>query len=72
MNTAERPAEAVQRARRGVLMSQALAEARTGQSVDLDGGQRLQILDTLIASIGGLTPTFPQSERHTRVIRCRL
>jgi hypothetical protein len=53
MNTAARSAEAIQRARRGVLMSEALAESAAGRPVDLDGGQRLQVLDTLITSIGG-------------------
>ena len=42
MDTAARSPEAVRRARRGVLMSEALAEPDAGRQVDLDGGQRLQ------------------------------
>jgi hypothetical protein len=45
MDTAARSPEAVRRARRGVLMSEALAEQDGGRQVDLDGGQRFQILD---------------------------
>jgi hypothetical protein len=59
MNTAARPSEEVRRALRGVLMSEALAEAGPEQPVDLDGGQRLQILDTLIISIGGAYAHLP-------------
>src|SRR4029450_10664804 len=59
MNTAVRSREAVQRARRGVLMSQALAESGTGGPVELDGGERLQILDALITSIAGTYAHLP-------------
>lgn len=59
MNTAVRSPEAVQRARRGVLMSQALAESGTGGPVELDGGERLQILDALITSIAGVYAHLP-------------
>jgi hypothetical protein len=43
----------IKRARRGVLLSTALADAGARRTVDFDGGQRLQILDTLIASLSG-------------------
>jgi hypothetical protein len=59
MDTAARSPEAVRRARRGVLMSEALAEQNGGRQVDLDGGQRLQILDILITSIGGAYAHLP-------------
>jgi Peptidase family S41 len=59
MNAGPRSAEIVRRARRGVLLSEALAEAGTGRRVDLDGGQRLQVLDTLIASLGGAYAHLP-------------
>ena len=59
MNTAARSLEAVRRARRGILMSEALADPGVGRPVDLDGGQRLQILDILITSIGGAYAHLP-------------
>ena len=59
MNGAARSAEAVRRARRGVLMSEALAGSSAGGPVDLDGGQRLQILDILVASIAGTYAHLP-------------
>jgi hypothetical protein len=40
-------------------MSEALAEQNAGRPVDLDGGQRLQILDILITSIGGAYAHLP-------------
>ena len=45
MDTAALSPEAPRRARRGVLMSEALAAQDAGRQVDLDRGQRLQILD---------------------------
>ena len=59
MSAAPRSPEVVKRARRGVLLSEALAESGTGRPVDLDGGQRLQVLDTLIASLGGAYAHLP-------------
>lgn len=59
MNTAARSPEAVRRGRRGALISEALAEQDAGRPVDLDGGQRLQILDILITSIGGAYAHLP-------------
>jgi len=59
MNGAARSAEAVRRARRGVLMSEALTGSRAGGPVDLDGGQRLQILDILVTSIAGTYAHLP-------------
>jgi hypothetical protein len=59
MDTAARSPDAVRRARRGVLMSEALAEQNGARQVDLDGGQRLQILDILITSIGGAYAHLP-------------
>jgi hypothetical protein len=59
MDTAARSPDAVRRARRGVLMSEALAEQNGVRQVDLDGGQRLQILDILITSIGGAYAHLP-------------
>jgi Peptidase family S41 len=59
MNAGPRSAEIVRRARRGVLLSDALAESGTGRRVDLDGGQRLHVLDTLIASLGGAYAHLP-------------
>ena len=59
MKTAVRSREVVQRARRGVLMSQTLAESGTGGPVELDGGERLQILDALITSIAGAYAHLP-------------
>ena len=59
MNAASRSAEMVKRARRGVLLSEALAESRTDRPVDLDGGQRLEVLDNLIASLGGAYAHLP-------------
>ena len=53
LNTGARSTEEVQRARRGVLMSEAVAESGGRRQADLDGGQRLQILDTLILLIEG-------------------
>jgi hypothetical protein len=49
----------IKRARRCVLLSTALAEAGARRTVDLDGGQRLQILDTLIASLTGAYAHLP-------------
>ena len=40
-------------------MSQALAESGTGGPVELDGGERLQILDALITSIAGAYAHLP-------------
>jgi Peptidase family S41 len=59
MSTAARSPDAVRRARRGVLMSEALAESGSNGQVDLDGGERLQILDTLITSIAGAYAHLP-------------
>ena len=59
MNAGPRAAAMVRRARRGVLLSEALAESGAGRRVDLDGGQRLQILDNLIASLGGAYAHLP-------------
>jgi hypothetical protein len=59
MSTAARSPDAVRRARRGVLMSEALAESGSDGRVDLDGGERLQILDTLITSIAGAYAHLP-------------
>ena len=59
MNGASRSAEMIKRARRGILLSAALAESGTRRSVDLDGGQRLQVLDTLIASVSGAYAHLP-------------
>ena len=59
MSTAARSPDAVRRARRGVLMSEALAESGADGRVELDGGERLQILDTLIASIAGAYAHLP-------------
>ena len=59
MSTAARSPDAVRRARRGVLMSEALAESGSAGRVDLDGGERLQILDTLITSIAGAYAHLP-------------
>ena len=59
MSTAARSPDAVRRARRGVLMSEALAESGADRRVELDGGERLQILDTLIASIAGAYAHLP-------------
>jgi hypothetical protein len=59
MDTAARSPEAVWPARRGILMSEALAEQDGGRQVDLDGGQRLQVLDILITSIGGAYAHLP-------------
>jgi hypothetical protein len=59
MDTAAQSPDAVRRARRGVLMSEALAEQNGARQVDLDGGQRLQILDILITSIGGAYAHLP-------------
>jgi hypothetical protein len=59
MNGASRSAEMIKRARRGVSLSAALAESRARRSVDLDGGQRLQVLDTLIASLSGAYAHLP-------------
>ena len=49
----------MQQARRGILLSEALSESDTRAQADLDGGQRLQILDTLIVLIGGGYAHFP-------------
>jgi hypothetical protein len=59
MNGAARSAEMIKRARRGVLLSAALAESGAARPMDLDGGQRLQVLDTLIASISGAYAHLP-------------
>jgi hypothetical protein len=59
MNGTSRSAEMIKRARRGVLLSVALAESGARRSVDLDGGQRLQVLDTLIASLSGAYAHLP-------------
>jgi C-terminal processing protease CtpA/Prc len=59
MNDASRSAEMIKRARRGVLLPAALAESGAGRPVDLDGGQRLQVLDTLIASLSGAYAHLP-------------
>jgi hypothetical protein len=59
MNGAARSAEIIKRARRGVLLSAALAESGAARPMDLDGGQRLQVLDTLIASISGAYAHLP-------------
>ncbi|HEX3197674.1 MAG TPA: hypothetical protein VHR39_08980 [Propionibacteriaceae bacterium] len=48
-----------------------LAESGTGWRVDLDGGQRLQVLDNLIASLGGAYAHLTRSGRRTRPIPCR-
>ena len=51
-----RSSEAVSRARRGVLLSEAVGDAGRavpGSADELDGGQRVQILDTLIMAIDG-------------------
>jgi hypothetical protein len=59
MNGASRSAEMIKRARRGVLLSAAMTESGAGRPVDLDGGQRLQVLDTLIASLSGAYAHLP-------------
>ena len=59
MNAAPRPPEVVKRARRGVLLSEALASSGGSRPMDLDGGQRLQVVDTLIATIGGAYAHLP-------------
>lgn len=59
MNAAPRPPEVVKRARRGVLLSEALASSAGSRPVDLDGGQRLQVVDTLIATIDGAYAHLP-------------
>ena len=59
MNAAPRPAEVVKRARRGVLLSEALASSGSSRPGDLDGGQRLHVVDTLIATLGGAYAHLP-------------
>jgi hypothetical protein len=53
MNAQPSPQE-IERRRRGVLLPEALEEAARGPAGrELDGGQRLQVLDTLIAALEG-------------------
>lgn len=53
MNAQPSPRE-IERRRRGVLLPEALEEAARGPAGrELDGGQRLQVLDTLIAALEG-------------------
>ncbi len=62
MSDSRRSQESVQRARRGVLLSDAVGHVATrgpGAVPELDGGQRLQILDALIRAIEGSYAHLP-------------
>jgi hypothetical protein len=63
MNAGPRSAVMVRRARRGVLLSEALAESGGGRRMG-PGGQRLQILDNLIASLGGAYAHLPAKRAY--------
>ena len=55
-----------------MLLPEALEEAARGPAGrELDGGQRLQVLDTLIAALEGSYAHLPPSGRPTPPIRCR-